>query len=111
MRDIIWKDKLMSQKAKMKWLNEGDVNLGFYHNWINKCSKSRGIESLMVDGRWTKSVSEVKEVVARYFQKQFQARKFTRPQLSDTLFEKRLSTEQRAALDEKFSEEEVKAAV
>ncbi|KAL8548723.1 hypothetical protein ACS0TY_007835 [Phlomoides rotata] len=31
-----WKENLMFQKAKVKWLLEGDVNSGYFHGWVNK---------------------------------------------------------------------------
>lgn len=82
MRYLIWKDKFLSQKAKTNWLNEGDVNSGFYHRWIKKNSKKNGLEGIFLNNRWIDSVAEVKGAAASYFQKQFQARNISRPQFS-----------------------------
>lgn len=46
LRASIWRDKLLSQKAKIKWIAEGDINSKFFHNWIKKKSKSSGLEGL-----------------------------------------------------------------
>ncbi|KAL8523184.1 hypothetical protein ACS0TY_013234 [Phlomoides rotata] len=35
-RNLIWHERFMHQKAKTKWIKEGDMNSGFYHGWIKK---------------------------------------------------------------------------
>ncbi|KAL8534970.1 hypothetical protein ACS0TY_010843 [Phlomoides rotata] len=57
-RDLIWRDGLMSQKAKTKWLTEGDVNSRFFHNWINRKSKYLGIEGILVNNIWIDTMDE-----------------------------------------------------
>ncbi|KAL8542624.1 hypothetical protein ACS0TY_003487 [Phlomoides rotata] len=78
MRGLIWHDELMSQKAKTKWLTEGDVNSRFFHNWINRRSKYLGIKGILVNNIWLNTVDEVKEAATRHFQIQFKARSLVR---------------------------------
>ncbi|KAL8547384.1 hypothetical protein ACS0TY_006926 [Phlomoides rotata] len=48
---MIWKESFLFQKAKVKWIKEGDVNSSFFHGWINKRIKLNGIEGLLVTMR------------------------------------------------------------
>lgn len=89
LRNLIWRDSMMAQKAKVRWLKEGDVNSGFFHSWVNKNTKSRGIEGIMINGHWEDSADRVKEAAANFFQNQFKARRICRPQFPEDLFERK----------------------
>lgn len=88
LRYSIWRDKLLSQKAKIKGMTEGDVNSKFFHNWINRKSKCSRMEGIWVDNSWVDSVSEVKESGARHFRRQFSARNISQPHLPSNIFRK-----------------------
>lgn len=61
------KEKLLSQKAKVKWALEGDENSRFFHGWINRRLKKNEIDGLKVGEWWVESVREVKEAVFNHF--------------------------------------------
>lgn len=66
------KEKLLSQKAKVKWALEGDVNSKFFHGWINRRLKKNEIDGLKVGDRWVESVREVKEAIFNNFHRALQ---------------------------------------
>ncbi|KAL8521151.1 hypothetical protein ACS0TY_011630 [Phlomoides rotata] len=70
-----WKEKLLAQKAKARWLKEGDVNLSYFHGWINKNRRANTIEGLLINERWSDSVEDVKKGIHEHFEHHF--RKFT----------------------------------
>lgn len=111
MRNIIWRVSLISQKAKAKWLTDGDVNSAYFHSRINRKIKVQGLEGIMVNERWEDSVEKVKEEAARFFQKQFKARNLHRSQLPEDMFVKKISDTQNAFLEAKFSEKEIENAI
>ncbi|KAL8483361.1 hypothetical protein ACS0TY_026168 [Phlomoides rotata] len=57
LRYVNWKENLVFQKAKVKWLLEGDVNSGYFYGWVNKRRKINEIDGLFIDGVWTESIT------------------------------------------------------
>lgn len=51
-RALIWKEDFLYQKAKSKWLNEGDTNTKFFHSWITRRHKLLNIEGLHLNNVW-----------------------------------------------------------
>ncbi|KAL8557848.1 hypothetical protein ACS0TY_005085 [Phlomoides rotata] len=66
-----WKERLLAQKAKARWLKDGDVNSSYFHGWINKNRKTNSICGLIINDRWSESVEEVKKGTHEHFEKQF----------------------------------------
>ncbi|KAL8508515.1 hypothetical protein ACS0TY_018949 [Phlomoides rotata] len=106
-----WKDNFLFQKAKVKWLLEGDVNSGFFHGWINKCKKVNEIDGLYFEGVWTESVEGVKNEVQTHFLKHFKSPKLPRPNTTRLLFTLRIDESSNQLLTTQFSEEEIKDAI
>nr|GEY02865.1 RNA-directed DNA polymerase, eukaryota [Tanacetum cinerariifolium] len=42
----------VAQKAKIKWVVEGDENTKFFHGMLNKKRNQRSIRGIMVNGTW-----------------------------------------------------------
>lgn len=59
-RKLHQKGSLNAQKAKIRWLREGDVNSSFFHRAINFRRKINEIPGIMIDGMWREEVSDVK---------------------------------------------------
>ncbi|KAL8501606.1 hypothetical protein ACS0TY_020933 [Phlomoides rotata] len=70
-RNMIWNDKFLFQKARSKWLNEGDVNSKFFHRWINKRIKTNGIEGLFVNEEWVESKEGVRSAIFSHFRSHY----------------------------------------
>ncbi|KAL8506456.1 hypothetical protein ACS0TY_017376 [Phlomoides rotata] len=60
-RNLIWKESFLFQKAKAKWIKEGDVNSSFFHDWINKRVKLNGIDGLLVNNAWVDSKEGIRK--------------------------------------------------
>ncbi|KAL8522474.1 hypothetical protein ACS0TY_012585 [Phlomoides rotata] len=45
-----WKEKLLAQKAKARWLRDGDFNSSYFHGRINRNKKFNMIEGLLTNG-------------------------------------------------------------
>lgn len=67
LRGMIWKENMLYQRAKNRWIKDGDVNFRFYHCWINKRLKTNSLDGILADGRWIESALEVKSVVLNHF--------------------------------------------
>ncbi|KAL8515928.1 hypothetical protein ACS0TY_014579 [Phlomoides rotata] len=49
-QDMKSKDSFIFQKARCKWIKEGDANTRFFHKYINKRRKRNEISGVMVEG-------------------------------------------------------------
>nr|XP_027060796.1 uncharacterized protein LOC113687374 [Coffea arabica] len=65
--EIYW-----SQKARLKWLQEGDRNTQYFHAQVNGRRKQNRLQRLQrEDGGWTKSEEETGKVIADYYRNLF----------------------------------------
>lgn len=46
LRDLIWKEKMLQQKSKARWIKDEDMNSKYFHYWINRRVKINQIEGL-----------------------------------------------------------------
>ncbi|KAL8498956.1 hypothetical protein ACS0TY_022060 [Phlomoides rotata] len=106
-----WKEKLLAQKSKARWLRDGDVNSSYFHGWINRNKKFNMIEGLSINGRWSDSVEEVKRGVHDHFKLHFRGFVPSRPVLPIYIFSRSIDTCSNQSLTVSFTEEEVKTAV
>ncbi|KAL8498962.1 hypothetical protein ACS0TY_022066 [Phlomoides rotata] len=81
-----WKEKILAQKAKARWLREGEVNSSYFHGWINRNRKANAIEGLLINERWSDSVEYVKKGIHEHFEQHFRASHPYRPHLSNDIF-------------------------
>ncbi|KAL8501247.1 hypothetical protein ACS0TY_020702 [Phlomoides rotata] len=85
-----WKEKFLAQKAKARWLRDGDVNSSYFHGWINKNRKSNAIERLLINDRWIDTVDDVKKGIQEHFKNHFNAAHFRRSFLPADIFPKKI---------------------
>jgi hypothetical protein len=97
------------QKARVKWLKEGDANTKYFHGCINKRRRENEILSLERNGRSLKGVDEIKNAIFEHFQGHFSARG-GKPIPANMNF-KTLSNADSNDMVREFSEEEVRRAV
>ncbi|KAJ9567980.1 hypothetical protein OSB04_003946 [Centaurea solstitialis] len=104
--------KLMDtkQKAKVRWLAEGDENSRFFHGIVNKKLKTSRIHGLNFNGIWESDPGRLKAASWEFFAKKFHDEHPVRPVINSPHF-KKISDSQRSWLELPFTEQEVKAAV
>ncbi|GJY01758.1 hypothetical protein Tco_0359910 [Tanacetum coccineum] len=100
----------MSQKAKIKWVVEGDENSKFYHGMLNKKRSQSNIKGIMVNGRWIDNPASVKHEFLEHFRCRFDKPPDNRARI-DMNFPNQLSDDQRDDLESMVTKEEVKGAV
>ncbi|KAJ9568335.1 hypothetical protein OSB04_004301 [Centaurea solstitialis] len=98
------------QKAKCKWLREGDENLRYFHGCANKKLKNGRIHGLNINGSWETNPMPIKYAVWDFFDRKFAENHPVRPTICSRVF-KKLSTEQKEGLEVPFTEQEIKKAV
>nr|GFC54041.1 RNA-directed DNA polymerase, eukaryota [Tanacetum cinerariifolium] len=100
----------VAQKAKIKWVVEGDENSKYYHGVINKKRNNLAIRGVLVDGNWVESPQLVKNEFYAHIKQRFE-----KPNLSgiqfDREFPNKICSEQAVDLEREVSKEEVKRAV
>nr|GEY33271.1 hypothetical protein [Tanacetum cinerariifolium] len=100
----------LAQKAKVKWVIEGDENTSFFHGMLNKKRNSLSIRGIMVEGVWIDEPKLVKNEFLTHFR-----RSFLQPDLRRAIvhmnFPNTLSLEQQIELESMVSNEEIKRAV
>jgi hypothetical protein len=101
---------IMWQRARLKWLKEGDANTKFFHQCVNYRRNMNSIQCLEKNGVLIDDVKDIKEEVTTHFQNQFRKKHLTRPKLSNLVF-KTIDDEEADFLIKGFSEEEIKEAV
>ncbi|XP_057811339.1 uncharacterized protein LOC131025560 [Salvia miltiorrhiza] len=105
------RDSLLSQKARDRWLADGDVNSSYFHRMIKGRRAKNSLSGLLLNDRWVDEPSQVKKAVREHFEGQFKQRRGFRLSLPEDFVQKKLSRESRESLEHLFTEEEVKAAI
>jgi len=62
---------LLNQKAKVKWLEQGDINSKYFHSkirWQRSMNELKGVD---MDGVWCEDPTKVREEVRKTFEKRF----------------------------------------
>lgn len=75
------KEAFSAQRAKAKWLKEGDSNSRFLHACINKRRRDNTIHGLNIEGIWVEDAPRVKEHVYDFFKNRFNESLWPRPNL------------------------------
>lgn len=100
----------LQQKAKVKWIKDGDDNTKFFHGSIKQNIRSSRIQGLSVNGEWCNDPGRVKVAFFEHFSNRFCETNTDRPLFSSGHF-KQLSGPQAMELIADFSMEEIKCAV
>ncbi|KAJ9538568.1 hypothetical protein OSB04_031301 [Centaurea solstitialis] len=104
------KNKSKVQKAKIKWLVEGDENSKFFHAAIKKRERRNRITGLYINGFWSDDPSRIKEYFFDSFRDKFSSAGKNRPKLFSVRFN-RLSQEDAEDLERLIEEAEVWNAI
>ncbi|XP_071728237.1 uncharacterized protein [Rutidosis leptorrhynchoides] len=97
------KENMLKQKARTRWILEGDENSKFFHSSIKRKYNKCNIRGLNIDGSWNENLVEVKATMFAYFQSVFGSRNSNRRKL-------RIESEA-SELELPFSEDEIWDAV
>nr|GEW95258.1 RNA-directed DNA polymerase, eukaryota [Tanacetum cinerariifolium]GEX68862.1 RNA-directed DNA polymerase, eukaryota [Tanacetum cinerariifolium] len=100
----------VAQKAKIKWVVEGDENTKFFHGMLNKKRNQRSIRGIMVNGTWIDDPVKVKYEFLDHFRNKFDKPPENRARI-DICFPNVLSNDQRDDFERMVTKEEVKKTV
>lgn len=100
----------LKQKAKVKWVVEGDENTKFFHGIINNKLRRSRINGLLIDSSWVTDPNHIKNHIFDFFKTKFDEPDGLYPSFSSSLFNT-LSFEDASFLESSFSSEEIKDAV
>lgn len=103
--DIHW-----SQKAKCKWIKEGDGNTNFVHRVANGKNRKNSISRFSIKGEMVEDLDRIKEEVIRFFSSLYTKEESPHP-LIDNVFSKSLDQSEAASLEAVFEEDEIKEAI
>ncbi|KAH1255283.1 Transposon TX1 uncharacterized protein [Glycine max] len=74
-------ESMLRQKARVKWLKEGDRNSAYFHKMINHRRRHNAIQGLIIDGVWVHDPSSVKNEAFNHFKDRFSEQNLNRPTL------------------------------
>ncbi|XP_057811408.1 uncharacterized protein LOC131025629 [Salvia miltiorrhiza] len=89
------KQRVLHQKAKVRWLKNGDLNTGFFHRAIRGRRKMNEIAGLFFENQWVSNPSEVKTKVRDHFEGFFKRNERHLPNLPNDFLKKKLSDDER----------------
>lgn len=105
------KRSLLTQKAWIRWLKDGDVNNRTFHKAINKRRLTNRLMGLEIGGEWREEPIMVKGAIKIIYRNLFLKREANLIELPSNLFESRLDIADGDFLTRRFSDEEIKQAI
>jgi hypothetical protein len=109
-RQLHFKESLLKQKSRMKWVKEGDSNSRYFHESIKSRRRRNQLVALKEGDNWIQGVSEIKAFVKNFFADNFGERWEDRPNLNGIHFQS-LSIDENIMLTAPFTIEEVREAI
>ena len=103
-------ESLLRQKARIRWIKQGDCNSRYFHLMLNANRRNNYLKGVMVSGTWFHKPSKVKEEVKAFFSQRFQESSYHRLRLDGICFQK-ISQHQNDRLTACFQEDEIKQAI
>ncbi|KAI3750395.1 hypothetical protein L2E82_21030 [Cichorium intybus] len=100
----------LKQKSRLKWLIDGDENSKFFHGVINNKNRRHRINGLLINGRWTEDVTEIKTAVFEFFEDKFREPSANRPKFVNSNL-RSITPQSAQELEALISVEEIKTAV
>jgi hypothetical protein len=105
-----FKESLLKQKSRMRWVKEGDANSRYFHESIKNRRRRNQLVALIDGEQWVQGVDNIKGFVKSYFENNFKERWDCRPNLDGIQFQS-LSEDDNLVLTAPFSCEEVREAI
>ena len=104
-QEAIWK-----QKARQKWLKQGDLNTKFFHTSVKWRRAKNELHGVLENGQWCENKDEEKNKVREFFEARF-VRNEELPLKLDNVKSISISREDNQMLVGVFSEEKIREAV
>jgi hypothetical protein len=104
------KDVNMVQRARARWMKNGDANTKYFHRCVKLRHSGNAIKALKVGDAWVQSPTEVRRVVVDFFSNHVAAPEWERPKLDGVVFE-HLGDEENGLLVAPFSMEEIEGVL
>ncbi|KAJ9564765.1 hypothetical protein OSB04_000731 [Centaurea solstitialis] len=104
------KGGMLRQKAKLRWLTEGDENSKYFHATLKHRERKNTIRGLEINGEWVEDPKRVSAHIADFFKNKFSSDHNHRPKF-ESAKTKTLSREEAEFLEEPFGEDEVWLAI
>nr|GEV09756.1 RNA-directed DNA polymerase, eukaryota, reverse transcriptase zinc-binding domain protein [Tanacetum cinerariifolium] len=113
-RDLLDMDKKtfvdLAQKAKVKWVIEGDENSKYFYGMVNKKRRQLALKGILVDGEYVNTPSRVKFEFYNHFENRFSTLDWDRVPYEGN-FTRSLGTHRAGDLEIDVTEDEIKRAV
>ncbi|XP_071739854.1 uncharacterized protein [Rutidosis leptorrhynchoides] len=75
------KANMLKQKARIRWILEGDENSKYFHASLKRKYNKCNIRGLNINGCWNENPKSIKDTVFEYFKSVFSEKATIRPQL------------------------------
>ncbi|XP_071694839.1 uncharacterized protein [Rutidosis leptorrhynchoides] len=75
------KSGMLKQKARVRWIFEGDENSKYFHSSIRRKYNKCNIRGLIINGLWNEDPSVVKQTILAHFKDLFSKKNSNRPSL------------------------------
>ncbi|KAK3189699.1 hypothetical protein Dsin_029260 [Dipteronia sinensis] len=109
-KSLLKEEQMWRQKARVKWLKEGDTNSKFFYSMANGRRRNNYIGDIFIDGVRCSNPQRIRERVVRFFKNHYKNVEWQRPKMRGLAF-KQLDQTERMMLEDEFSGEEVWLAV
>ncbi|KAK3217734.1 hypothetical protein Dsin_011704 [Dipteronia sinensis] len=107
---LLKEERNWRQKARVKWLVEGDRNSSFFHMVCNSRRRRNFIDNISIRGDRCVGPTQVREGIFGFFKTQFESINGDRPRMEGIEFDK-ISEDSRKSLEKSFCVEKVRDAV
>jgi len=77
---------MLRQKARTKWIREGDCNSRYFHMLMNSNRRNNAVKGVLIEGSRVEDPTRVKEEIHNFFQSRFNEPDYGRPEINGTRF-------------------------
>ena len=103
-------ETIMFQKARQKWLKQGDLNTSFFHLNVKWRRSRNQLHGLFVNGNWCEDKQVIKDKVQKFFKDRFARNDACQVRLDNSRFCS-ISDLDNDLLIGEFFEEEIRVAI
>ncbi|XP_071695704.1 uncharacterized protein [Rutidosis leptorrhynchoides] len=104
------KVSMLQQKARVRWILDGDENSKYFHSTIKRKNNQSNIRGLNINGTWNVNPGDIKTEIFEHFKRVFESTNLDRPCL-DELKYPTLSDVEAESLELPFNAKEIHEAI